>query len=59
MSVGDLIEWNLHSLRPKAIVVGFHDEFAELFWFPNLRFSNAGKISMVEKQELKVISESR
>jgi hypothetical protein len=59
MKVGDLIEWNLHSVCPKAIVIGFNGDFAKLFWFPNSRFSNAGKVSMVGTRELKVISESR
>ena len=59
MQVGDLIEWDLHSLRPRAIVIGLNGDFAEVFWFQNARFSNASKISYVGKRELKVISESR
>ena len=59
MKVGDLIEWNLHSLRPKALIIGFNGDFAELFWFPNPRFSNAGRVSMVGKRELKVISAAK
>ena len=59
MKIGDLIEWNLHSIRPRALVIGLNGDFAQLCWFPNRRFSNAGKISYVAKRELKVISESR
>ena len=59
MKVGDLIEWDLHSLRPHGIVIGFNGDFAEIFWSQNLRFSNAGKISYVSPRELKVISEGR
>ncbi len=59
MKVGDLIEWGMHSVCPKAIVIGFDGDFAKLFWLPNPRFSNGGRVSLVEKQELEVISESR
>ena len=59
MKIGDLIEWNLHSIRPIALVTGFDGDFAQLFWFANPRFSNAGKISYVGTRELKVIHESR
>jgi hypothetical protein len=58
VKIGDLVEWDQHSLRPKAIVIGFYDrddEFTKLLWLPNSRFSNAGKVSMVETRELKVI----
>jgi len=59
VKVGDLIEWNLHTLRPRGIIIGLNGDFAELFWFQNTRLSLSGKISYVGKRELKVISESR
>jgi hypothetical protein len=59
VKVGDLIEWNLHSIRPKALIVGFNGDFAKLYWFKCDRFSSSEKISYVGKRELKVVSESR
>ena len=56
MKVGDLVEWNLHSICPKALVIGFNGSLAHLLWLPGQQF---GKISYVGKRELKVINESR
>ena len=59
MKVGDLVQWDLHTIYPKGIVVGFNGDFAEIRWFgPERKFHN-GRVSCVGKKELKVISESR